>query len=86
MGSVDTFLQGVSNQSLCSWFYFMYLLALFSAIFQFSFILYSAFRIKNKMYGLTISVASGIALSIAVFQSLFLYSLCDRSLVGDKSE
>jgi len=79
---IDKFMAGFSNESVCNWFFFMYILALLSALFQFSYILYTAFTIKNKLFGFTISIVSGVALSIAVLQSLFLYSLCDRSIVN----
>jgi len=79
---IDKLMAGVSNQSVCNWFFYMYLLALFSALFQFAFILYSAFIAKNKVMGFSVAIISGIALSIAVIQSLFLYSMCDRSLVN----
>ena len=81
---IHKFLATVSNQSLCNWFFYMYLLALFSAFFQFTFILYSAFTVKNKVMGFSVAIVSGIALSIAVIQSLFLYSMCDRSLVDGR--
>ena len=81
---IHKFLATVSNQSLCNWFFYMYLLAIFSALFQFAFIIYSAFTAKNKVIGFSVAIVSGIALSIAVIQSLFLYSMCDRSLVDGR--
>jgi len=82
MNAIDTFLQGVSNKSLCNWFFIMYILALAGATYQILFILFSVFNMKNKGFGIALVVVSSIVLSISVLQSLFLYSLCDRSLSG----
>ena len=60
----------------------MYILALISALIQFSVMAFNLFRMKNKLYALLLILVTGVGLSIAVVQSLFLYSLCNRSIVN----
>ena len=79
---IDKFLEGVSNESICTWFYYMYIIALVSAIIQFGLMAFNLMKIKNKVYALFLIILFGAALSIAVFQTLFLYSLCNRSILG----
>ena len=79
---IDKFLEGVSNESICTWFYYMYIIALVSAIIQFGLMAFNLMKIKNKVYALFLIILFGAALSIAVFQTLFLYSLCNRSILS----
>jgi hypothetical protein len=78
---IDKFLDGISNESICTWFYYMYIIALVSAIVQFGLMAFNLMKMKNKVYALFLIILFGAALSIAVFQTLFLYSLCNRSIV-----
>ena len=88
MDAVNGFLEGVSNQSLCNWFFFMYVLALVGAVLQVVMIIINTTMfLRSKIHA---SVKGGflvgtlmalVVLGIAVTNSLFLYSLCDRSLV-----
>ena len=81
MNFIDDFLKGISNQTICDWFYFMYLLALFSAILQVGVLFFGFFKMKNKSQALLLVIASLVGLGIMVTQTLFLYSLCDRAIV-----
>jgi uncharacterized membrane protein required for colicin V production len=79
---IDKFLDGISNQSICTFFYYMYIIALLSAIIQFGLMSFNIIKMKNKVYALFLIILFGAALSIGVFQTLFLYSLCNRSIVS----
>jgi hypothetical protein len=77
---VDNLLAGISNESICNWFYFMYLLALFSALLQVGVMFFGFFKMKNKSQSLLLIAGALVGLGIMVTQSLFLYSLCNRAL------
>jgi hypothetical protein len=91
MEALNKFLASISDKSLCGWFFFMYILAVVSASFQALYImfLYVPILMKKgsgaKLSALLAMVMALVVLSIAVFNSLFLYSLCDRSLVKNKA-
>jgi membrane protein YdbS with pleckstrin-like domain len=80
MGAIEDFLAGVSNKSLCNWFFTMFVLALVGAVYQFMYMLFAITMMKNKGYGFLLVFVTALVLSISCFQALFLYSLCDRSL------
>ena len=81
MGALEDFLDGITNKSLCSWFFTMFVLAVVGSIYQFLYLIFAARMIKNKVHGFIIILTTAVVLSIGCFQALFLYSLCDRSLV-----
>jgi len=81
MGAIEDFLDGIPNKSLCSWFFTMFVLAVVGSIYQFLYMVYAATMIKNKVNGFIIVSTTAVVLSIGCFQALFLYSLCDRSIV-----
>ena len=91
MDALNSFLKSVSDQSLCNWFFSMYILMVIFAVFQVINIIYTMsglFYLKSPQAKVFASVAiltSLIMMGIAVFNSLFLYSLCDRSLVRDNA-
>jgi hypothetical protein len=84
MGALEDFLDGIPNASLCNWFFTMFILALVGSIYQFISIIFLARTIKNKVYGFALVSATAAVLSITCFQALFLYSLCNRSIVKDQ--
>ena len=81
MGAIEDFLNGVSNASLCNWFFTMFILALVGSIYQFMYMIFVVRMIPNKVYGFVLVFATAAVLSISCFQALLLYSLCNRSLV-----
>ena len=91
MEGLNTFLKSVSDKSLCGWFFTMYVLTLVLGTFQVIhvvMIMSGLFYIKGtgpKVIASVAVIASLIMLGIAVFNSLFLYSLCERSLLRDES-
>ena len=91
MEALNKFLASISDKSLCGWFFFMYVLAVISASFQALYILFLYVPILmkkgtgTKFMALLAMLMAFVVLSIAVFNSLFLYSLCDRSLVNNKA-
>ena len=91
MEALNKFLKSVSDNSLCNWFFSMYVLTLVLASFQVIHVVMtmsSLFYIKasgSKVFASVAIITSLIMLGIAVFNSLFLYSLCERSLIRDKS-
>ena len=84
MSAIDDFLATVSNKNICDWFFFMYVLAVISAFLQLGTILFSVFSMKNKINAILIVIGAVVGLGIMLTQSLFLYSLCDRSLMQRK--
>jgi hypothetical protein len=93
MDAIDDFLKTIPDKSLCDWFFFMYILAVVAGSFQLimlvsqtmMFMRLSFVKTPQKIaYMLGILVALTLLVA-AVFNSLFLYSLCDRSLVRDKA-
>ena len=91
MEALNKFLKSVSDKSLCDWFFSMYVLTLVLASFQ---VIHLVLTVSGLFYmkGTGPKVAASVAiitslilLGIAVFNSLFLYSLCNRSLLRDKS-
>jgi hypothetical protein len=90
MDALNTALEGVSDKSLCNWFFFMYVLAVIGAALQVVMIIINTtVYLRSKIHP---SVKAGflfgtlmalVVLGIAVTNSLFLYSLCDRSLIRD---
>jgi hypothetical protein len=81
MGALEDFLDGIPNKSLCSWFFTMFVLAVVGSIYQFLYLIFAARIIKNKIYSFTLVLTAAIVMTIGCFQALFLYSLCDRSIV-----
>jgi hypothetical protein len=87
MEALNKFLATISDKSLCGWFFFMYILAVVSASFQALYILFVYIPILMKkgtgakFMAILAMLMAFVILSIAVFNSLFLYSLCDRSLL-----
>jgi hypothetical protein len=82
------FLNSVSNKSLCGWFFFMYVLAVTSASLQMLYILFIYVPLymkrgssKLKFSAFVAILTAFVLLVVCVVQSLFLYSLCDRSLI-----
>ena len=93
MDAIHNFLKTIPDNSLCNWFFFMYVLMVASAGLQVIMIMYNTtmlMRISSiktpakfaYLIGMLVAVA---ILMVAVFNSLFLYSLCDRSLIRDKA-
>lgn len=88
MDALNAFLKSVPDQSLCSWFFAMYILTLVFATFQVINLILTVsglFYMKGSGPKVAASVAivtSLVMLGIATFNSLFLYSLCDRSLLN----
>lgn len=93
MDAINTFLKSIPDNSLCDWFFYMYVLMVVAASFQVIMIIFQATMfmrlsfIKTPakigyLFGMLVAVA---ILMAAVFNSLFLYSLCNRSLVRDKA-
>ncbi len=92
MDAVNEFLKSIPDNSLCNWFFFMYILMVIFGSFQIiqiilqtiSFMRVSFIKTSLKIvYLVGIIVALGL-LAVAIFNSLFLYSLCNRSLIRDK--
>ena len=88
MDAVNELLDGVSNQSICSWFFAMYILAVIAAAIQVVMIIINTTRYLRLKTSPTVKAAflfgtllAVVSLGITVTSSLFLYSLCDRSLV-----
>lgn len=93
MDAINQFLKSIPDNSLCDWFFYMYILMVVAASFQVIMIIFQATMfmrlsfIKTPakigyLFGMLVAVA---ILMAAVFNSLFLYSLCNRSLVRDKA-
>lgn len=87
MDAVNGFLKSVSDQSLCNWFFFMYILAVIGAALQVVMIIinttvYLRSKVHASVKGAFLfgTLMALVVLGIAVTNSLFLYSLCDRSL------
>jgi len=92
MDAVNGLLDGVSNQTLCSWFFFMYILALIAAALQVVMIIINTTSYLRSKANASIKAAflfgtllALVSLGITVTSSLFLYSMCDRSLVKKDS-
>ena len=92
MDAINKFLNSIPDNSLCDWFFYMYILMVVAASFQVIMIIFQATMfmrlsfIKTPakigyLFGMLVAVA---ILMAAVFNSLFLYSLCNRSLIRDK--
>ena len=93
MDAIDIFLKTIPDNSLCNWFFYMYVLMVTAATFQVLMIISQTVMFMRISFiktpakiayliGMLVAVA---ILMVAVFNSLFLYSLCDRSLVRDKA-
>ena len=92
MDAVNGLLKSVSDQSLCNWFFFMYILAVVGAALQVVMIIINATvylrsKVHSSMKGAFLfgTLMALVVLGIAVTNSLFLYSLCDRSLVKNSA-
>ena len=93
MDAINKFLQTIPDNSLCDWFFYMYVLMVVAASFQVIMIIFQATMFMRLSFvktpakiGYLIGILISIAiLMVAVFNSLFLYSLCNRSLVRDKA-
>lgn len=92
MDTINNFLNSIPDNSLCDWFFYMYILAVIAASFQVIIIIFQAtmfmrlsfVKTPAKIGYLVGIVVAIILLAVAVFNSLFLYSLCNRSLIRDK--
>jgi hypothetical protein len=92
MDAINTFLNSIPDNSLCNWFFFMYILAVVAGTFQVIMLIFQATMFMRLSFVKTpakIAYMAGIIvaimlLAVAVFNSLFLYSLCNRSLIRDK--
>ena len=93
MDAINQFLKSIPDNSLCDWFFYMYILMVVAASFQVIMIIFQATMFMRLsfvktpakigyLFGMLVAVA---ILMAAVFNSLFLYSLCNRSLVRDKA-
>ena len=93
MDAIHNFLKTIPDNSLCNWFFFMYVLMVASASLQVIMIIYnttmlmriSSIKTPAKFVYLIGMLVAITLLAVTVFNSLFLYSLCDRSLVRDKA-
>jgi len=93
MDAIDNFLKTIPDKSLCDWFFLMYILAVVAGSFQLIMLVSQTMMFMRLSFvktpakiGYLIGILISIAiLMVAVFNSLFLYSLCDRSLVRDKA-
>ena len=92
MDAINKFLQTIPDNSLCDWFFYMYILTVIAGSFQVIMIILQATMFMRLSFvktpakiGYLVGMLIGIALlAVAVFNSLFLYSLCNRSLIRDK--
>ena len=92
MDAINTFLNSIPDNSLCDWFFYMYILTVIAGTFQVIMIIFQAtifmrfpFMKTPAKIGYLVGILVAIALLVAaVFNSLFLYSLCNRSLIRDK--
>jgi hypothetical protein len=91
MDAINSFLKSVPDKSICDWFFFMYILALLGAVFQLIMIvinttIFMRLKVPVSMKGGFIfgTIMAIVVLGIVVTNSLFLYSMCDRTLVRDK--
>ena len=92
MDAINKFLQTIPDNSLCNWFFYMYILTVIAGSFQVIMIILQATMFMRLSFvktpakiGYLVGMLIGIALlAAAVFNSLFLYSLCNRSLIRDK--
>ena len=92
MDAINNFLNTIPDNSLCDWFFYMYILMVVAASFQVIMIIFQAtmfmrlsfVKTPAKIGYLVGIVVAIILLAVAVFNSLFLYSLCNRSLIRDK--
>ena len=93
MDAINTFLNSIPDNSLCDWFFYMYILMVVAASFQVIMIIFQAtmfmrlsfIKTPAKIGYLIGIIVAIILLGVAVFNSLFLYSLCNRSLLRDKA-
>ena len=92
MDAVNEFLKSIPDNSLCNWFFFMYILMVIFGSFQIiqiilktiSFMRVSFIKTSQKIVYLVGIIVALVLLAVAIFNSLFLYSLCNRSLIRDK--
>jgi hypothetical protein len=92
MDAVNEFLKSIPDNSLCNWFFFMYILMVIFGSFQIiqiilqtiSFMRVSFIKTSHKIVYLVGIIVALALLAVAIFNSLFLYSLCNRSLIRDK--
>uniref|UniRef100_A0A6C0K997 Uncharacterized protein n=1 Tax=viral metagenome TaxID=1070528 RepID=A0A6C0K997_9ZZZZ len=92
MDAVNEFLKSIPDNSLCNWFFFMYILMVIFGSFQIiqiilqtiSFMRLSFIKTSQKIVYLVGIIVALALLAVAIFNSLFLYSLCNRSLIRDK--
>jgi hypothetical protein len=92
MDAINSFLNSIPDNSLCNWFFYMYILAVIAGTFQVIMIIFQATMFMRLSFVKTpakIGYLAGIIVAIAllvaaIFNSLFLYSLCNRSLIRDK--
>jgi hypothetical protein len=93
MDAINTFLNSIPDTSLCNWFFYMYVLMVTAATFQVLMIISQTMmfmRLSSVKTPVKVGYLFGVLIALAilmaaVFNSLFLYSLCDRSLVRDKA-
>jgi heme/copper-type cytochrome/quinol oxidase subunit 4 len=92
MDAVNEFLKTIPDNSLCDWFFYMYILMIVAASFQViqmifqttMFMRLSFVKTPQKIADLVGMIFAIILLAVGLFNSLFLYSLCNRSLLRDK--
>jgi heme/copper-type cytochrome/quinol oxidase subunit 4 len=92
MDAVNEFLKSIPDNSLCNWFFSMYILMVIFGSFQIiqiilqtiSFMRLSFIKTSQKIVYLVGIIVALALLVMAIFNSLFLYSLCNRSLIRDK--
>lgn len=93
MDAIHEFLKTIPDKQLCDWFFFMYILMVVAASFQVIQIIFQTTMIMRLpilktpqkiafLVGMLIAIT---ILGIAVFNALFLYSLCNRSLIREKA-
>ncbi len=93
MDAINKFLNSIPDNSLCDWFFYMYILAVIAGSFQVIMIIFQAtifmrfpFMKTPAKIGYLVGMLVAVAiLIVTIFNSLFLYSLCNRSLVRDKA-
>lgn len=80
---VPDFIKQISNTSVCTWFYVMFILNVILAFFAIMAVVFMSFVLKvNVAYKLLYFVGYFVAIAIPVVNTTFFYVLCDRSLLS----
>jgi type III secretory pathway component EscR len=75
----------ISNNTVCSWYYILFLINAFIAIVAVVGTLMVIFGMKmQKGMSYAFGFQGLLTVAIATTSSLFLYLVCDRSLLGEK--